>query len=92
VLSEKATEHFKSCGDENFRSVIAKALLVKYLVPLKDREEHMQTVRMKSFEQPEIHGKVMHAFWGNGKDISRNVRAKIENTEQWLEFLEMTKS
>ena len=92
VLSIKATKHFESCGPENFRSQIEKALLMKYLVPLKDGEEHMQTVRVESFKQPEIHGKVMHAFWGNEKDISRSVRAKIENTEQWLEYLEMTKS
>lgn len=89
VLSKNAAQYFQNDEHDDLRSCIGETTLVEYLVPMKGGEEHMLTLRTESFKQPEIRREVMHAFWGNGKDISRNVRSKIENTEQWLEFLEM---
>lgn len=89
VLSTNAAKQFQSNEDGNMRSTIERRLLMKYLVPMKDSEEHLLTVKVAAFKQPEIRREVMQAFWGNGKDISRSVHSKIRNTEQWLELLEM---
>jgi hypothetical protein len=66
-------------------------MLIQYLVPTKEGEKQMQTVIVRLASHPEIHTKVMRAYWGHGKDISQSVRPKIANTEQWLEFLEKNK-
>lgn len=52
----------------------------------------MYTVKARLASNPNIHGKVMRAFWSNTKDIAQSVRPKISNTEQWLEFLDFKKS
>lgn len=92
VLSPEAVIKFESIEKENIRRQIFKMLLIPYLVPTKQGEIRMHTVIARLASNPDIHSKVMCAFWGNTKDTAQSVRPKIANTEQWLEFLDFKKS
>jgi hypothetical protein len=64
------------------------AFVTDYLVPLKEQDKLMPTVTAETYySRTDIRNQVLRAFWANNKDIPRSVQAKINNTEQWLQFL-----
>lgn len=94
VLSEDAVSNFQLNPAKKNRESVAKAFLVEYLVPTKDGDTRMYVVIARpasATKHSEIHEAVMHAFWGHGKDIPQSVRPKVDNTKQWLEYLEKVK-
>lgn len=95
VLSDEAVTTFESIKNVENKGIrlrtrprMFQMLVIPYLVPTKQGEVRMHTVKACLASNPDIHGKVMRAFWGNTKDIAQSVRPKIANTEQWLEFLD----
>lgn len=95
VLSDKVLKEFDRSEEAEkkvARPPVLKDLLVPYLVPTKQGETPMHVLNARLASNPDIHKKVMHAFWGYRKEIAQNVRPKIANTEQWLEFLDFKKS
>ena len=68
-----------------------KHFVTPYLVQLKDnKEEKVLILSPSPCTTPiigDIRGYILRSFWKHNKDISKSIRMKIDNTEQYLQFL-----
>jgi hypothetical protein len=90
VLCSEADQEYRMIFEKcNEFGVPTYPLFIEYLIPLKNEEKYLLTERARVYDPKglDIRSQVMRAFWGNGKDIPRSVQQKVNNTEQWLEFL-----
>lgn len=89
VFSEGAANEFRRMEENAKDTSLYGTFVIEYLVPTKNGEKRLLAVMAytDNFNLPDIHHAVMHAFWGNKKDISLSARQKAENTEQRLEFI-----